>query len=373
MLLQENIPLAPLTTLRVGGSARFFVEAASHTEVAEAVEFAQSSDLPLFVLGGGSNLVVSDSGWPGLVLKIAVRGIDRGSALQDEKTLFNVGAGESWDRFVSQAVGAQCAGVECLSGIPGSVGGTPVQNVGAYGQEVSESIDSVEVFDLRDHQVRELCGEACGFAYRCSIFNTSERGRFIILRVTYALTPRRRTASGLRRPAAPLCRARVPAQPRRGARGRPPHPRTQRHADRRRRSRLPQRGIILQKSCRVCRTARRFATARRGQAASSAELSGAGTKQEGFRSMAGRALRVLPGIRFRPRRYLQQAHSRHRQSRRSHRHRSSRLERSDSTARGRNLGCGVGTGTGVRRPLMWRGRPRHIITIASPVHAERSQ
>jgi UDP-N-acetylmuramate dehydrogenase len=189
MLLQENIPLAPLTTLRVGGSARFFVEAASHTEVAEAVEFAQSSDLPLFVLGGGSNLVVSDSGWPGLVLKIAVRGIDRGSALQDEKTLFNVGAGESWDRFVSQAVGAQCAGVECLSGIPGSVGGTPVQNVGAYGQEVSESIDSVEVFDLRDHQVRELCGEACGFAYRCSIFNTSERGRFIILRVTYALTP----------------------------------------------------------------------------------------------------------------------------------------------------------------------------------------
>ena len=84
---------------------------------------------------------------------------------------------------------AQCAGVECLSGIPGSVGGTPVQNVGAYGQEVSETIESVEVFDLKDGQVRELCREACGFTYRSSIFNTTERGRFIILRVTYALTP----------------------------------------------------------------------------------------------------------------------------------------------------------------------------------------
>jgi UDP-N-acetylmuramate dehydrogenase len=140
-------------------------------------------------LGGGSNLVVSDSGWPGLVLKIAIRGIDQGSAFQNGKVLFEVGAGELWDRFVAHAVALQCAGVECLSGIPGSVGGTPVQNVGAYGQEVSETIESVEVFDLRDNQVRELCAEACGFAYRASIFNTSERSRFIILRVTYALTP----------------------------------------------------------------------------------------------------------------------------------------------------------------------------------------
>ena len=103
--------------------------------------------------------------------------------------LFDVGAGESWDRFVSHAVAAQCAGVECLSGIPGSVGGTPAQNVGAYGQEVAETIDSVEVFDRRVGQVRELCREACGFTYRSSIFNTTEHGRFIILRVTYALTP----------------------------------------------------------------------------------------------------------------------------------------------------------------------------------------
>jgi len=189
MQLQENIPLAPLTTFGLGGPARFFVEAASAADVREAVAFASSKALPLFVLGGGSNLVVSDSGWPGLVLKVAIAGIERRPGEEDGKAVFDAGAGESWDRFVSQAVVARCAGVECLSGIPGSVGGTPVQNVGAYGQEVSQTIASVEVFDRKDSQIRELCREACGFSYRSSIFNTSERERFIILRVAYALTP----------------------------------------------------------------------------------------------------------------------------------------------------------------------------------------
>jgi UDP-N-acetylmuramate dehydrogenase len=190
MLLQENIPLAPFTTFRLGGPARYFVEAKSAGEVQEAVAFAASKNVPLFVLGGGSNLVVADSGWPGLVLKIAIPGIDQRAGNNDEgQILFDVGAGESWDRFVSHAVVAKCAGVECLSGIPGSVGGTPVQNVGAYGQEVSETIESVQAFDKNDGQVRELCAEACGFNYRSSIFNTTERGRFVILRVTYALTP----------------------------------------------------------------------------------------------------------------------------------------------------------------------------------------
>jgi UDP-N-acetylmuramate dehydrogenase len=187
MTVLENVFLAPLTTLKVGGPARYFTEPKSAAEVAEAVNFARSKDLPLFVLGGGSNLVVSDTGWPGLVLKLAIPGIDERT--ENGKTLFEVGAGEGWDRFVARAVAKNCAGVECLSGIPGSVGGTPVQNVGAYGQEVSETIESVLVFDLNDGQVRELCAQACGFQYRTSIFNTSERGRFIILRVTYALTP----------------------------------------------------------------------------------------------------------------------------------------------------------------------------------------
>ena len=190
MLLQENVPLAPLTTFRLGGPARFFVEAKSAPEVQEAVTFAKSKSLPFFVLGGGSNLVVADSGWPGLVLKVAISGIELRPGHDDEgRVLYDAGAGESWDRFVSHAVMARCAGVECLSGIPGSVGGTPVQNVGAYGQEVSETIESVEVYDRKDGQVRELCREACGFTYRSSIFNTTQRGRFIILRVTYALTP----------------------------------------------------------------------------------------------------------------------------------------------------------------------------------------
>lgn len=189
MLVQENVPLAPLTTLRIGGPARFLVEAQSPGEVEEAVSFARLRNLPLFVLGGGSNVLVADGGWSGLVLKTAIGGIERAQGLPDGKVVFEVGAGEDWDRFVSYSVDSGCAGVECLSGIPGSVGGTPVQNVGAYGQEVSETIESVQVFDLKDRQVRELCREGCGFAYRSSIFNSTERGRFIILRVKYALDP----------------------------------------------------------------------------------------------------------------------------------------------------------------------------------------
>jgi UDP-N-acetylmuramate dehydrogenase len=190
VLLLENIPLAPLTTIKIGGPAKFFVEARSAGEVQEVVAFARSRDLPLFVLGGGSNLIVADAGWPGVAVKIALQGIEqRHGHDEDGKILFDAGAGESWDKFVSHAVRARCAGIECLSGIPGSVGGTPVQNVGAYGQEVSDTITSVQVLDLRDTQVRELCPEACDFGYRSSIFNTSERGRFIVLRVTYALTP----------------------------------------------------------------------------------------------------------------------------------------------------------------------------------------
>jgi UDP-N-acetylmuramate dehydrogenase len=187
MAILEYVPLAPLTTLKVGGPARYFAEASTLSEVQEALGFAAARRLPLFVLGGGSNLVISDAGWPGLVLKVSIRGIDERT--HSGGTEYEVGAGEDWDDFVARAVARDCAGVECLSGIPGSVGGTPVQNVGAYGQEVSTTIDSVQVLDLRDNQVRELCNETCGFRYRTSIFNTSERGRFIILRVTYRLLP----------------------------------------------------------------------------------------------------------------------------------------------------------------------------------------
>ena len=187
MVIQENVPLAPLTTLNVGGPARYLAEARTNADVCTAVEQARSRQWPLFVLGGGSNLVISDSGWPGLVLKIAIGGID--FRVENGQGLFEAGAGEEWDKLVHTAVERDCAGIECLSGIPGSVGGTPVQNVGAYGQEVAETISSVQALDLRDGQLRELCNEACGFEYRTSIFNTSEKGRYIIVSVTYSLHP----------------------------------------------------------------------------------------------------------------------------------------------------------------------------------------
>jgi UDP-N-acetylmuramate dehydrogenase len=189
MTIQENVSLAPLTTLQVGGAARYFAELKREDEVHEAAQFAKSRGLPLFVLGGGSNLVVADSGWPGLVLRIAIGGI--ASPTKNDATgnavLFSVGAGVNWDDFVAQAVVQNCAGVECLSGIPGSVGGTPVQNVGAYGQEVSNTIESVRALDLKEDRIVVLPKPACGFRYRTSIFNSTERGRYIILRVSYRL------------------------------------------------------------------------------------------------------------------------------------------------------------------------------------------
>jgi len=188
MTIQENVPLAPLTTLQVGGSARYFAELRREDEVREAAQFAKTRNLPLFVLGGGSNLVVADSGWPGLVLRIAIGGITTQSTdTPGNSVLFTVGAGVNWDDFVAQAVAQNCAGVECLSGIPGSVGGTPVQNVGAYGQEVSDTIESVRALDLKQDRIVVLPKPACGFRYRTSIFNTTERGRYIILRVNYRL------------------------------------------------------------------------------------------------------------------------------------------------------------------------------------------
>ena len=182
MKMQENIALAPLTTMKVGGAARYFVEAASEDEVMEATALVKRNQRPLFILGGGSNLVVADSGWPGLVLKVAIGGIEK------DGQRFEAGAGVDWDDFVAHSVGQDFSGIECLSGIPGSVGATPVQNVGAYGQEVSGTIESLRALDLATDRIVTLANRECGFAYRTSIFNTVERGRYIILRVTFRLT-----------------------------------------------------------------------------------------------------------------------------------------------------------------------------------------
>ncbi len=191
MLIREQVSLAPLTTLGVGGPARYFLEAASQSDVLEGVEFARAQQLPLFVLGGGSNLVVADRGFDGVVLKIGLRGIEHEESSREEAP-FRVAAGEEWDAFVARAVEAGAAGIECLSGIPGTVGGTPVQNVGAYGQEVSTTIREVEALDLSTLETTTLTNSQCGFAYRTSRFNTSDRGRYILLSVTFVLHRGRR-------------------------------------------------------------------------------------------------------------------------------------------------------------------------------------
>jgi UDP-N-acetylmuramate dehydrogenase len=179
--IQENISLAPLTTLGIGGPARWFVEAASEGEVAEACECASERGVPLFVLGGGSNVLVADSGFNGLVLRVAIDGLE----LTGE--LLRASAGVAWERCVEQSTSAGLAGIECLAGIPGTVGGTPVQNVGAYGQEVASVIDRVRAFDRLAHEFVEFSNAECGFQYRRSRFNTGDSGRYVVTQVDYRL------------------------------------------------------------------------------------------------------------------------------------------------------------------------------------------
>lgn len=184
--IQKDVPLAPLTTFKIGGKARFFVRAESEDEVIQAFNFIKKNDFEIFVLGGGSNVLISDNGFDGLVLQIGLKGI---SMIQnnDEIVKIKAEAGEDWDEFVEFCVNKNLAGLECLSGIPGFVGGTPIQNVGAYGQEVSETIISVRVFDRKSKEILEFSNTECQFEYRQSIFNTKEQDRFIVLSVTYAL------------------------------------------------------------------------------------------------------------------------------------------------------------------------------------------
>src|SRR5512140_3098653 len=159
--IQKNVPLAPFTTIGIGGPARSFVRATTVDEVREAVDWAARRGEPLFILGGGSNLLISDDGFPGLVLQLDLRGITVES--EDQFATVKVAAGERWDDFVAMAVDNGWAGVECLSGIPGSSGATPIQNVGAYGQDVSETIIRVEVLDRASGRVVDLTNWDCRF------------------------------------------------------------------------------------------------------------------------------------------------------------------------------------------------------------------
>ena len=183
----ENVPLAPHCTLGVGGPARFFVEARDEATILDAREWANRRGLGFRVLGGGSNLVVADEGVDGLVLKLALRGIAAREA--DGAIELTAAAGERWDDVVRATVERGWQGLECLSGIPGLVGATPIQNVGAYGQDVSQTIAAVRVLDTRDGAVLTLGSAECRFGYRDSRFRGEEPGRFVVLAVTYRLRP----------------------------------------------------------------------------------------------------------------------------------------------------------------------------------------
>jgi UDP-N-acetylmuramate dehydrogenase len=188
--LLENVALAPLTTLGVGGEARFFLDATSEEEIAAALDWGQKHGVFVTVLGGGSNVLVSDRGVEGLVIRVRVRGIDeRGFPGDAAKVLCEVGAGEELDRVVVHSIESGYAGLECLSGIPGYVGATPIQNVGAYGQEIADTVIAVRVLDRATRRVDVFDNAACRFSYRNSMFKSEQRHRYVILGVTLALTP----------------------------------------------------------------------------------------------------------------------------------------------------------------------------------------
>jgi UDP-N-acetylmuramate dehydrogenase len=184
---QEHVPLAPLSTLGIGGAARWFARATRIEHVAAAHAWAEAHGAQLFVLGGGSNLVIADDGFNGLVLQMAITGVN--ASLHGEEMIVAAGAAESWDALVEFAVTRGLAGIECLSGIPGTAGGTPIQNVGAYGQEVASVVDSVHAFDRAKQGTVILQARDCGFAYRTSRFKHQDAGRFIVHEVRFKLRP----------------------------------------------------------------------------------------------------------------------------------------------------------------------------------------
>jgi UDP-N-acetylmuramate dehydrogenase len=184
--LRRDVRLDPFTTLGVGGKASLFLTARTDADVEAAVRLADGEGIELFVLGGGSNVLIADEGFDGLVLKMHIRGVSVIDAM-DGMVRIRANAGEDWDGLVADCVKKDLAGIECLSGIPGLVGGTPIQNVGAYGQEVSDVIESVRCYDRGEGRIVSLTNAECGFAYRTSIFNSTHRGRYIVLSVDFAL------------------------------------------------------------------------------------------------------------------------------------------------------------------------------------------
>ena len=181
--IRENIPLSQYTTIGLGGPARFFLSVTSQRMVKEGLQFAVQKKLPVRIIGGGSNIIVADAGFPGLIIHIALEGMTFTS--DGDSALVTAAAGESLDRFVQACIERGLAGMECLSGIPGSIGAVPIQNVGAYGQEISETMVSLRALDRQSLRSVELSAPECRLGYRQSRFKTVDSERFIILDVTF--------------------------------------------------------------------------------------------------------------------------------------------------------------------------------------------
>jgi len=187
LIIEADLPLSRFTTFQVGGLARYYTRATTLQDVLESVSWVHEHSLPLLILGGGSNLLVADHGFPGLVLRIDLQGTEY--EMDRDVIELTAAAGENWHQLVTRIVELGWAGMECLVGIPGLVGATPIQNVGAYGQEIKDTLTRVEALDLQTGQVRAFTNEECGFGYRKSRFKADDRGRYLILSVTFRLIP----------------------------------------------------------------------------------------------------------------------------------------------------------------------------------------
>lgn len=187
MDIHTNIPLKNFTTMKLGGPARFMVEARTPEELKTVYDNAVSKNIPIFILGGGSNVIAKDEGFAGIVIRIRISSFE---IINDDinTTTIKIGAGESWDATVKRTVDMHLSGIEAMSMIPGTVGGAPVQNVGAYGQEIADTLVSLEAYDSQTKTFVVLQNEACGFAYRDSIFRGDQKGRYVISSITLKLS-----------------------------------------------------------------------------------------------------------------------------------------------------------------------------------------
>jgi UDP-N-acetylmuramate dehydrogenase len=187
--VRERVPLASLTTFRVGGPARYLAVCRRTADIPSALEFAAARRLPFCVLGGGSNVLVADRGFEGVVVKIETQGVERLESDSGEVRL-RVAAGEDWDALVARCVDQGWWGIENLSLIPGTAGAVPIQNVGAYGQEAGETIESVEVWNVEDRKWTALSNSECGLGYRSSVFTQAQAGRYVVSQVVFRLSIR---------------------------------------------------------------------------------------------------------------------------------------------------------------------------------------